>query len=197
MIRGIVILLLLGAAAWFVRDLAASNPLRPEVRDREVVVRTQDLEVHYDRQGADKQTYMVFGGTKAERSNSMSNVTLATISIERAAALRRAYPDFTKCASPGAKRAQRAVMTTNFVAIDGAARKVLRKAVDLHKRSVANGGDRICVAVEGEHLSLSSIKLASSGFDLTPPRRRRGQKKASYFLARKVELPECAVALGN
>ena len=128
-------------------------------------------------------------------SNSMSNVTLATLSIERAAVLNRAYPDFTKCASAGAKKAQRAIMTTNFVAVDGAARKVLRKAVDLHKRSVANGGDRICVAVEGEQLSLSQIVLVSSGADLTPPRRRRGQKRASYFLARKVELRECATLL--
>jgi hypothetical protein len=86
------------------------------------------------------------------------------------------------------------VETTNFVALDGAARKALRKVVDLHEKRLAGGGDRTCVAVDGERLSLASVRLASNGTDLTD-RMTKGSLRGRYFLASSVEIPDCASTL--
>ncbi len=195
MIRLVAVVALLGGAAYLVQRYATSNPLRPEITEHEVVIRTDDLEIHLDRQGSVNQTYMVFGGTKVERTNQFSNVTLATIEIERAAVLRQSYPDFHRCSSPGARPAQRAVKTTHFIAADGSTRKKLRKVVELHERGVGKNGDRTCVTVVGEELSLDSILLAKNGADISPEGNSR-LMKTRYVLARSVEIPDCLTKMG-
>ena len=195
MVRTAVLLALLGGAAYLVQQCATGNPLRTEIAEREVVVRTDDLEIHLDRGGSVEQTYMVFGGTKVERTNQFSNVTLVTIDIEHAAALRRSYPDFHRCSSPGARSAQRAVKTTHFIAVDGTTRKKLRKVVDLHESRIGKDGDRTCVTVVGDVLSLDSIVLAKSGADISP-KGNHPLRKSRYVLARSVEIPDCLTKMG-
>jgi hypothetical protein len=190
MVKIVFILLLVGGAAYLIQDWAASNPLKPEIGPREVVIHADRLVVSFDRLGQEKRSYMVFGGTKAEPTNTLSNVTLATISIERAKAMRASYPDFHRSNSDGASRAMRMVQTTSFIAADGKARKALRKTVDRHEKGVARAGDRACVTVSGNRLSLSEIKLADSG------NAKIRTPKTEFFLATQVENVDCLELLG-
>ncbi len=166
------------------------NPLSPELSDRELVIETGDLEVHFERRGGFHSEHMVFGGLNTEPRNTLTNATLSVLDMNYARALSDRYPDFHRCSSPGAAQAKDQIHVVNVIAIDGATRGKLHDVVDLHMKRVRQSGARTCVALSGEHLSLASVRLRDSGRDVTA-QTLSAFRGARFVLANKVETPDC------
>jgi hypothetical protein len=158
-----------------------------------MIVTTDDLEVHFQTEGPISDSFMVFGGHSGRVKNSFTDATLATLAIEEARNLHQSYPDFHRCSSPGAIAAQDAVETTHFVAADTGAREGLSGAVELHAMRVRSGGDRTCVAIRGQRLRLSAVKVKQDGTDVTDQIGPAYDDPIVY--AEGVEVIDCQAAL--
>ena len=82
------------------------------------------------------------------------------------------------------------------IAIDGSTRDQLHEAVDLHLKGERESGDRTCVAMSGELLSLSSVRLRESGRDVSA-QSLSTNRDTQFLLAREVEIPDCAGLLDH
>jgi hypothetical protein len=187
------LILVAGGAYAFVNHVSlSSGNVRTE--GRHTVVDADEIEVRFLRAGAASESLMVFGGTAERRRNSFTDATMSTLESYQARAISQRYPDFHKCASPGAAQAKRLIETTHFVAANGGIRRKLAKAVEEHDRRVGSGGDRMCVGVRGQELVLDSIRVKENGMDIT-------QQFAPHFagsqflLAESVETPDCRTLL--
>lgn len=171
-----------------------ANPLQPSVQGREVVIQTDDLEVRFERYGAVAETYMLFGGTDAEMTNSISNVLVSGLAIRHASFIAQRYPKFYMCSSPGAAQAKQFVEDMALIAADGATRDTLKRAITLFADSLASGGDRTCLRFGGEQISLRSAKHREEGFDLTPEF-AKGYRQTDFFFVNDAEIVDCKALL--
>ena len=76
------------------------------------------------------------------------------------------------------------------LAVDGETRGRLHDAIDLHMKGVRENGDRTCVALSGDLLTLSSVTLRESGRDVSAQTVSLF-RDTQFLLARDVELPDC------
>jgi hypothetical protein len=166
------------------------NPLAPSVEGREIVIRTDDLEVRFDRYGPVSETYMLFGGTDGETKNAISNVFVSGLAIRHASFISQRYPKFYRCSSPGAAQAKQLIEDMALVAADGSTRNTLIKAVAVHEEAVASGGERTCLRFRGEQISLRSAKHREAGFDLTP-QLKKGYRQTDFFYVVDAQLTDC------
>ena len=178
------------AAGYFLLERIDSDGQGPRLEGGQVVVETEQLEARFSRLGAVSESFMLFGGSDDRAANSLTDATLATLAIRHAQLIHQTYPDFHKCKSPGAPRAQRLTQTTSFIGADGDAESALVEAVDLHRRRVRASGDRTCLTVSGEELALDSVRGKADGTDLTGQVGRAYQGR-TFYLARSVEVPDC------
>jgi len=190
MLRLLLFIVFLALVAPLVLQLPGGNPLGPSIEGQQVVLRTGDLEVHFDRYGPTSETYMLFGGSDAERKNSVANVVLAGLAIRHASHLSQRYPKFHMCSSPGAAQAQQLVENMALVAADGRARSTLRKALARHDRAIAKGGERVCLSISGEQISLRSAKHRDGGFDLTE-QMKQGYRQTDFYYVSGASIEDC------
>ena len=114
--------------------------------------------------------------------------------MQQARAIHSSWPDFHRCASPGAAQAKRYVEDLSLIASTRAARDALVDVVDLHAERIRSGGDRTCVSLTGERLMLESIHLRQNGEDLTQEL-SRAYSRSHFYLAEQVEIPDCVTLL--
>jgi hypothetical protein len=171
-------------------DALGGNPLGPTLDGSQLVIQTDDLEARFDRVGTLDESYMLFGGTDGELQNSISNLFVSGLAVRHASLISKRYPDFYKCKSPGAAQAQRMIESMAWIASDGSTRGTLRKALDLHEKSLRSGGERTCLAVSGERLILGSVKHRGQGFDLTH-QVGNGFRGTDFYLVTEAELADC------
>ncbi|UCF06395.1 MAG: hypothetical protein JSV33_05020 [bacterium] len=158
----------------------------PTITDDEVIVKTSSMDVHFSRGRSFGNTYMIFGGTEITHGNAFSKITLSGLDINTAKNIYSMYPDFHLCKSPGAPMAQRAVVDFDIVPANSKTMKNLRKTLKKYQASIHNGGDRVCVKLEGEVLRLTSVLVRELNKDIThelPP-----QVHHDYFLVTSAEL---------
>ncbi len=137
---------------------------------------------------------MIFGGTDDQPRNNMTHVTLAVLPMRHARSIARSHPDFYMCKSPGARKAQPLTETMSFVAADGSTRKTLSGALGLFEDRLGSGGERTCVTVSGERLTLDSVHLKQNGMDITSDV-APAFDKMRVFLASEVEITDCKTLL--
>ncbi len=190
MVRLLVVLALFAALVPLVLDSFGGNPLDPRLEGRQVLVHADEFDVRFDRIGDLSESYMLFGGTDGEMHNSFTNVYAAGLAMRHARLIAARYPDFHKCKSPGAPKAQKLTESLAFVAADGPTRRTLLKAVELHDESIAKGADRVCISLEGDRLSLDSVVHRAQAIDMTAEITGRMSQTGFYFV-RKAEIAEC------
>jgi hypothetical protein len=171
-----------------------SNPLAPSIQGQELVIQTDDLEVRFHRYGAAADTYMLFGGMDGEMKNGISNVFVSGLAIRHASFISERYPKFYMCSSPGAAQAKQLIEDMALVAANGSIRKTLKKAVALHDKAVASGGERTCLRFRGERISLRSAKHREGGFDLTP-QLAKGYRRTDFYFVSDAEISACKALL--
>lgn len=160
--------------------------------DTDAVVKTADLEVRFRRTEQWSETYMIFGGLSIDHKNSINNVTLVGLNLDDARRIHSQHPDFHRCSSPGARSAQSMTEQLNLVPSDAGVLEELRAAFADHEASLQNGGERVCVRVEGAALELESVRLRADGTDITS---QTPFNRIDYYLVTFAERVDSATAL--
>jgi hypothetical protein len=192
-VRLLIFMLIMGATWWLVNRLEVA-PRGIEVDATQVVVQTDDFEMTFRKVGPLSGSFMVFGGNNDQHRNLATHVVVAGLPMQQARAIHSSWPDFHRCASPGAAQAKRYIEDLSLIASTRAARDTLVDVVDLHAERIRSGGDRTCLTLAGERLMLESVRLRQNGDDLTQEV-GRALGRSHFYLAEQVEIPDCVTLL--
>ena len=180
MLRFVMLVALLAAAAYVLVNRVASNPLSPQLTRREVTVQSRLNEVRFQRGLPLDDAYMLFGGNSADQSGHFVNVLLSGIAQRHVSLISQRYPDFTQCRSPGAASAKQAIEHMGLIGRNGRARNTLLEALRLHE--LGSNPERL-----SHHASISFCGapltrfLAEHGLALAPRARRRLQRNLRRY----------------
>jgi hypothetical protein len=190
MLRFLMLVGLLAAAAYVLVNRVESNPLSPQLTRREVTVQSRLNEVRFQRGLPLDDAYMLFGGNPAEQSGHFVNVLLSGIAQRHVSLISQRYPDFTQCRSPGAASAKQAIEHMGLIGRDGRARNTLLEALRLHEERLQDGGERTCVSLRGQRLHLTSARAANADVDLTDAI-RNGHTQVDFYLIEDAAIVPC------
>ena len=146
--------------------------------------------MRFSRHDAFSDSFMVFSGYSRPLRNNPIQASLSVLTVDQARSIRRKYPDFHMCKSPGAKKAQRLIEDMSFVATDTRVQDVLSEVVRLHKERVRGGGSRTCVSVSGFEVELESVRYRPYDEDSTDQHSRFYRKK-NFYVAEDAEVRDC------
>ncbi len=158
----------------------------------EVLLKTAHLDAHFTQKRSLNGTYMLFGGGQLDHQDAVSNVTLAGLHVDDVKRIAARYPDFYMCRSEGASLAKEAVVDLDLIPADGKTRKTLGSALDQFNENIRNGGDRVCVSIQGHELDLESVEIREANEAITE--HYRGNH---FFLVTSASMVDCQQATGS
>jgi hypothetical protein len=163
----LVLLAIVVVAGLGIRQLMKPSAPDLTIRGDEVTLATGDLDVRFSKGKSFEDTFMVFGGGHLEHRNAIANVSLAGLSVSHAKRIQRQYPDFHRCASPGAALAKDRVVDLDMVPADAETLSQLVSTLEEFDDSINNDGDRVCVHLRGAHMKLTSAEIREVGENVT------------------------------
>jgi len=191
--KAIILLLVVGAAAWFAFSfIGGSGGPDLTITGDEVLLATGDLDVRFARGKTFEETYMVFGGAEIEHRNAVANVPLAGLSLRDAKPLYRRYPDFTRCTSPGANIAKERVVQLDMVPANAETLELLSSSLAEFDDNIRSGGDRVCVRLSGSKLTLESVEIREVSENVTDSFRM-----SKFYLVDSADKVDCEEVLGG
>jgi len=131
-----------------------------------VTVDVGDYEVTFVASRKFQKTYMLFGGTYFRNKNLIQPIALSGLGIADAKRIYRRYPDFHRCASPGAALAQPKVKGLNLIPADGQVLDELKATIEEFNDNFGNDGDRVCVSLTGKTLNMRSAIVHEHNIDI-------------------------------
>lgn len=146
---------------------SSSEGVGVTVNEGVVLVETRDFEIEFKRDERVDETYMIFGGATVPQHNAINKITLAGLRGKDARRIARRYPDFHRCASPGAALARPRVKQLDIVPADAEVLDRLEQVLDEFNGSIQDGGDRVCIRVEGAKMKLETATVREVGEDFT------------------------------
>jgi len=161
--------------------------------DNELYVEAGDFDVYFKLVEPFSETFMLFGGDPVTHKGAFNNFWLAGISMEDAPPIYAKYPDFYRCASPGAARAKKALKTMNIVTADSYVLAALNEAVAELNNRIGRGGDRVAVRLEGVTLEMTAAVVRQADEDIMDQLPK--QARSNYFLVESVEMVEAQAEL--
>ena len=191
MLRFVILVALLAAAAYVLANRVASNPLSPQLTRREVTVQSRHNEVRFQRGPPLDDAYMLFGGNAAEQGGHFVNVLLSGLAQRHVSLISQRYPDFTQCRSPGAASAKQAVEHMALIGGDGRTRNTLLEALHLYEERLQGSGERTCVSLQGQRLHLTSARAVNADVDLTDAI-RSGHSQVDFYLIDEAAIVPCS-----
>ncbi|MFI5314816.1 MAG: hypothetical protein ACHQ6T_03890 [Myxococcota bacterium] len=164
------------------------NPLDPVIEGGQVVVESQDEEVRFTRNGAVEGRYFIVDAASEDWTRSPVNLKVMVIDADNALGYMRDYPDFHLYGSEsGARLANIAVPIALIAANRGTYGTLFGLVQDDDARAVG-GGERLCLRVSGEALSVASAESLEDGRDETDDLSRRiGQEPIIYVESADVD----------
>jgi hypothetical protein len=159
-----------------------------------VEVETDDFKLRFSQQDAFSDSFMVFGGRSGDLKNNPIQVSFSVLTLDQARSIHRKYPDFHRCKSPGAPKAQRLIEDMSFVATDTRVRDILSEVVKLHEKRIGSGGNRTCMSVTGFEVELESVQDKKYGEDVTDQYSRH-HRKDNFYIAEDAEVHDCQTLL--
>ena len=191
----LIAVLLVGAGHFAVRYLR-TNPLDPVIEGGEVVVETNEYEVRFAREGAASGVYLVASAKSEDFTNQPQNATFAVIDSATARSYLAAYPEFRRYGSPPGVELENVSSKLALVASNRIAYGDLRHLIDLFERRAAEGGDRLCVSISGEALSLASAAGLHNRSDHSGMYRTQFENQRAVF-ADRIRLDDCTKLLAQ
>ena len=186
-------MLVVGVAGWFAfQTFMAPGGPDLTINGDEVSLATGDLDVRFSKGKSFEDTYMVFGGLHLKHPNAVAHVSMAGLSMRDAQPIHRRFPDFDRCASPGASLAKNKVTSLDMVPADGETLKVLASTLEDFEENIAKGGDRVCVQLSGSKLKLTSVEIREAGEDVTDT-----MKMSEFYLVDSASRIDCKEALNG
>lgn len=191
--KAVLMLLAVAVVGWFAYQ-AIVAPGGPDltIEGDQVMLATGDLEVRFTKGKSFEDTYMVFGGLHLEHRNAVANVSLAGLSMRDARPIARRYPDFDRCASPGAALAKPKVASLDMVPSDGETLEVLASTLKEFEKNIASGGDRVCIQLSGSKLKLESAEIREVKENVTET-----MKMTDFYLVDSAHRVDCKEALSG
>ena len=188
----LIVILVLAAAVGFgvYHIMSSSKGPDVEISGNEVLLATNDLDIRFSKGKPLDDTFMVFGGAQLDHPNAIANVTVAGLSVRHAKPIYRRYPDFHRCASPGASLAKDKVVQLDMVPADGETLAFLKESLEQFDDSIRSGGDRVCVSLHGTRLTLTSAEIREVGQDVTDT-----IKMDNFYLVDSASRVECQQVL--
>ena len=159
----------------------------------ELYVEAGDFDVYFALHEPFDKTYLLFGGDLVSDEAAFNNFWLATISIDDARPIYEKYPDFYRCASPGAARAKEALKMMNIIVTDSDVLGALKEAVSEFNRRIGKGGDRVAVRLEGARLEMTAALVRGAGHDMLDQLPQ--EVRSNYFLIESAEVVSARTAL--
>jgi hypothetical protein len=154
---------------------------------RQLVIETKDRVVRFSRAGSLSETFLIVGGGKTE--NELKGFSLAVIPIHHARTLKRKYPDFRKCSSPGKHLATKYTKDLSLIPKTRETRRVLTSLMEsVFSRSRGRGD--VCVRVLADRLKLHSAQSKEHGRDI-----KSFYKREHFYLAKSVRRVDCRALL--
>jgi hypothetical protein len=187
-----VVLLLL--AVFILGPLVVSymlkNPLDPVADGNEVVVQSQDYVVHFTRAGPLSGTYLVVGADQEDWTAQPVNAILQVVPLAEATDYLRAYPEFHLYGSQAGAQVGTLARPLSIVAGSRPSYSALRGLLDLHQSRSAGHGERLCVTVSGDALTIASAEGLEDGQDHTGVLAHLGEAPIVYVEA--LSVADCA-----
>ncbi len=113
-----------------------------------------------------QKTYMIFGGGYFQNKNLINPIVLSGIGMVDAKRIYSRYPDFHRCASPGAALAQLKVKQLNLIPANQQVLDELRSSIKESEQNLGNDGDRVCVTLVGKTLDMRSAMVPGHTIDI-------------------------------
>jgi hypothetical protein len=166
------------------------------VEGRKLVRVVDRVEARFTRLGPIDESYMLFGGDAAQRANRINHATVAGLATHHARFIAERHPDFHMCSSPGASQAKQRVEPMSIGAKDRASVSELQRALKLFEERLQTGGERTCIHVVGEQLSLDRVQLdlGETTEDVTGEF-SKGTAVTNFVYATSVETLDCQTLL--
>jgi hypothetical protein len=174
-------------------DLASANP----------VYKGTQFETTFERLEAVSGEYLLFGGGVVP-SNAQSVVphaiSFSVIPVPEAKAIASRYPDFHKCASPGAAEAKDRVVQLDIIPAGDGVDGELRAAYTLFQANLKSvDGVRTGVRLTGHRVKFVSAKHAETGTPMTldrlPAQVRSHLEENTYLVVTGMEVIDAETAL--
>ena len=113
-----------------------------------------------------QKTYMIFGGGYYQNKNLINPIVLSGLGMVDAKRIYARYPDFHRCASPGAPQAQLRVKQLNLIPANQQVLDELRASLEESEDQLGNDGDRVCVSLMGKTLDMRSAMVPGHTIDI-------------------------------
>ena len=97
------------------------------------------------------------------------------------------------CSSPGAAQAKDAIGQMNIVPADSTVLKSLKEVLSAHEASIKEGGNRVCVQLEGKMLEMMSVIIRKEDEDIIDQLPKQTRK--NYFFVESAEIVDTQEAL--
>jgi hypothetical protein len=183
------------AAVFFIRGYwqRSAKEAVAFTEDNELYVEAGDVDAYFELHEEFSETYMLFGGIRMTHETAFNEFSLSAISMADLRPIYREHPDFYRCKSPGAPKAQKAMQEMNIIAADSSVLEALNEAVSEFNNSTGKGIDRVVVYLEGVKLEMTAAIARNADKDILD--RLPQQSRSNYFLVEFAEIVDAQAAL--
>lgn len=137
-------------------------------------------------------TFLVWGAHEGCSDSRGSCGALTVLPIEVATRLARRYPDFHRCASPGAAEGKANTYDLQLLVPDSKTRTAIAGIATDHDRRIRESGNRLCVTLRGSYVDFVQVELGGSTLTAAQvPAPPAGAIKQYFALPRSLEAHEC------
>ncbi len=186
-----LIVLLLVVIGIFVYTKNRGDDVSVELTATGTIKQTHDFEIRFTRKESLFDTFMIFGGhIDRKLQNSFSDYSLGALEIGDAIMIQQEYPDFHLCKSAGASIAQQKVRNLALIMQNQQVSDVVEDSISLHSDRLAQGAERTCIELHGQHLEPTAVQLRENESDISKeiiPKLRH----MSYYLIDDAAIRDC------
>jgi hypothetical protein len=139
-----------------------------------------------------EDTYLVWGAHEGCSDSRGSCGSLTVLPLGIATSLARRYPDFTRCASPGAAEGKANTYTLQLLVPDSKTQRAIGEIATDHERRVRESGERLCVTVRGSYVDFVQVELGGTTLTAAQvPKPPAGALQQYFVWPKSVEAHEC------
>jgi len=172
------------------------NPLGPRVEGNELLVESQEYSVRFQRNGAFAGTYLLVGVASQDWGREPVNVRVRAFDRAAARDYLRSYPDLHRYGSESSARLSAIAPRVSLIAANWKTYGDLRALIDTDEQRTAAGGERLCLRVSGESVTLTAAESLDDGRDATDLLTRSNSDGPTVY-ADQIDVGDCAQMLAD
>jgi len=137
-------------------------------------------------------TFLVWGAHEGCGDSRGSCGSLTLLPLDVATRLARRYPDFHRCASPGAAEGKANTYDLQLLVPDSKTRKAIAGIATDHESRMRESGNRLCVTLRGNYVDFVQVELGGNTLTAAQvPKPPAGATKQYFVFPKSLEANEC------